>query len=182
MLRRRRSLALRTLQELEEMETTTMLRKHNSDFSPVPAGAPGLVLVARRQFTAGGTIFPVGSEVPVAALGKNFAAMLASHYVAYQPPGDKPLAKRRAAPPPVPPQKNPPVVVVSDLDGPLANWRATLRGMVEKCGGDSARAKDLLMANRAASELHAVAVRSWCDGEARRLNVVSVSPSLAGIF
>jgi hypothetical protein len=156
-----------------------MLRR-DEDPAAVNMPAEGWRLIARRQFQVNGQVVPVGAEVPVSALeGRNLAALLSGHFVSWQPPGNKPLAKARVLPAPKPEPPRPAVELIDDPD-PVASWRRSLESMTAKCGGNAALAKDLLLANRTAQELYKLACRSWADAEAKKRNTTSVSPSLGG--
>jgi len=151
-----------------------MRRRHDDGVPAVPPGA-GLVLVARREIRTSSKIFPVGSCVPVEALGRNFSALLSNHFVEFRPP-TKSLAKPRDLPaPPAPPQGNPKVEIVSDPDV-VVSWRKTLASMAEKTGGDFGRAHVLLMGDDKASEIYRRATRVDCLQRAKRQGVQSVSP------
>jgi len=165
----------RARRRFTKIEDETM-RRHDDSPVAVPPGA-GWRLVAKRRFQTATQIFDVGCAVEVAQLGKNFAALLGSHFVGWVPPSTLITVKAKPLPaPPAPAKGNPPVEIVHDADV-VASWRKTVSLMTDRCGGNAARARDLLLANPVASEIYLRATRVWCVAEAKRQGVVSVSPS-----
>jgi hypothetical protein len=145
----------------------------------VPEKSPGKgwVLIARRQITGGGKIYPTGSEVEIEHLGPNWRALLDAHYCEWRPIADRSsLPKSRDLAPAPPPSGKPEVKIIHDPDA-LASWRLTKAEMVRACDGNVARAEDLLMANRQAVHIYQVAVRIACTEEAKRRGLRSISPS-----
>lgn len=164
--------------EISVEEAQETMRKHGHEDSPIAAPGAGWRLVAKRQIQTTGKIYPVGAEVPVAALGKNYAALLSSHFVGWVPGGTEITVKaRKLPPPPARPKGNPAVQIVDVPNDPVASWKQTLQRMTALCDGDAGRADCLLMANEVASELFRRATRLWCIAEAKRQGVQSVSPS-----
>jgi hypothetical protein len=156
--------------------TTTEQEMNRRNEAPMAAPpSPGWRLIAKRRFQNATHVFDAGCSVEPAQLGKNFASMLTGHYVAWVPPNDATFKAPRDLPPPAPPQKPNPKVEIVHHDDVLESWRRTWRAMAEKCGGDAARAKDLLMAHDRGSELFRRATAVWVDREAARLGQISVS-------
>jgi hypothetical protein len=144
------------------------MRRMNEPAGSVAPPAPNWVLVCRRQFQAGGNLYPVGSVVDVADLGRNYRSLLSSGYCEWQPPRAlsvkaRPLPPAQAAAPP-----NPTVEIVHDADDVVLSWRRTLDAMTERCGGNRARAEDLLLLDNAGSELFRRATRVRAERENRR--------------
>jgi hypothetical protein len=151
----------------------TMLRND----TPASVPAADWVLVVKRQVTCGGKVHPVGCVIAPEVLGRNLQAFLSGHYVEWAPPGAaKPSARPRDLPAPAPAQSRPAVEIVSHAD-PVESWRLTKAAMAEKCSNDAARAEDILLRDRDGCALFLRATKVWCDGEAKRRGVVSVSPA-----
>jgi hypothetical protein len=167
-LMQKRTSARRQLRELE-----SIMRR--DDTASVPA--VGWELIVKRQITSGGKIYPVGCVIAPEVLGRNLQAFLSGHYVEWAPPGAaKPSARPRDLPPPAPEKPRPAVEIVSHAD-PVESWRLTKAAMAEKCSNDAARAEDILLRDRDGCALFLRATKVWCDGEAKRRGVVSVSPA-----
>jgi hypothetical protein len=119
----------------------------------------GWVLIAWRQISAGGIVYPCGSEVPAEALGRNLSALLSAHYCEWRPARSEVTAKPRTLPPPAPLQKpNPPAALVDDAD-PVVSWRKSVAAMATQLDDDHARARDLLLRDARGSELYTRAQR-----------------------
>jgi hypothetical protein len=167
---RRRSEAWKAV--LEQRRRKKQMRNNE----PVSAAPPakGWRMIAKRQFSAGGKVYPVGSAVPVEALGRNYQSFFSNHFVAWVPPSTKATAKPRALPPPEKPKPRPEVRLVLDSDDPVENWNASKKLMTKKCGGDAVLAADLLHGDAAGRDLFRLAVKVATAAEARRLGMVSV--------
>ena len=132
---------------------------------PVASSAPGkgMILVARRRFTAGNEVYQVGTPVEPAALGRNFQSFLNNRFVAWVPAPDKRALKAMPQPvelpKPAPAQKPNPRVVLSNAHDPVEAWRESLATMTGKCSGDRARATDILLRDERGSELYLRAQR-----------------------
>jgi hypothetical protein len=154
------------------------MRAARDEMVPVTLPGPGLQLTVRRQFTAGSVVYPAGSIISdIRVLGPGYSALMSGHYLEWRPGNSKPVAKARALPPPTPEKPRPAVEIIADPD-PVASWHRSLESMTEKCDGNAARAKDMLLAHREGSALYLRAQKVWCDGEAKRRGVVSVSPAI----
>jgi hypothetical protein len=144
------------------------------------APAAGWKLIARRRLTAGGTVYPAGSEILASECGRNIRALLDSGAIWWAPPSQPISAKPTTLPPQAKPQPKPTIEFVDIPDDPEASWRQTLALMTEKCGSHSA-AVDLLMSNSLARDLCKRATRAACAAEARKRRRVSISPSMIGL-
>jgi hypothetical protein len=166
--RRKRSYWKRRL----EREGIEMLRHE-----PVPMTPPaaGFVLVAKRQLRLDGAVYPCGSVVPVAALGKNYQAMLDARFICWSPPSTQPRPSARAAPPPAPPPSKPVPVFVDNANVYLA-WCESVKATMEKNAIGEVRAREVLQGSRAGRDFYLTAQRAGCVAEAKRLGRWSVSP------
>lgn len=152
------------------------MRKH--EMVPVTLPAAGLELRVCRQFQNGTHVFPVGSVIiDVGALGKNYTTLLAGHFLDWKPSDGKPPAQARTSPAPKAEPVRPAVALIDDPD-PVRAWKLSVQSMTEKCGNNAALARDLLLAHREGSALYLRAQKIWCDSEAKRRGVVSVSPGI----
>jgi hypothetical protein len=102
-------------------------------------------------------------------------ALLGSGYVAWAPPGSA-RTQPRDLPTPGAPKPKPVVQIVEDRD-PVTSWKLTKEAMTRLCDGNAAQAEDLLMMNPAARDLYRLAVKLACAAEAKRRNLISVSPN-----
>lgn len=126
----------------------------------VAAPHQGWVLIARRRIQSDHQIYDVGCEVPPAALGRNFQALLDARFVGWVPSNETSRAKppRRAAPPEPARRPNPPILIVADRDA-VTSWKKSVVQMTKLTGGDRVRARDLLLADDAGSRLFLKAAR-----------------------
>jgi hypothetical protein len=164
----------KTKAKARNMESETMRRHDETVVATLPRA--GLELTVRRTFVAGNVRYPVGSIVKdISVLGRGYASLMAGHFLEWRPGDGKAVAKAHTLPAPAPEKPRPAVEIIDDPD-PVASWRRTVALMTERCDGNQARAKDLLLAHREGSALFLRATKIWTDSEAKRRNVVSVSP------
>jgi hypothetical protein len=149
------------------------MRANNEPPTTAPAN---FVLVAKRELKLGGVLYPCGAQIPVSACGRNFEAMLNNRSIAWTLPSDRPTPTARVLPTSPPPVPKPKVEIILVGDDVVASRAATKAAMTEKCGGDSARALDLLMGDPGARDLWKCADRVECEREAQRRKVISISP------
>jgi hypothetical protein len=149
--------------------------------------AKGWRLIARRRFQAGMKLYDRGCEVDPNDLSKNFRAFFAAKpaYVEWIP-GGAALKQPRDLPPPEPPppdlnEKEIEAMIVR-TDDPVADWRRLVSAVAQKLDRNERWAASKISDTcRAARDLRLVATRVACAREARRRNVVSVTPNEAGM-
>ncbi len=114
----------------------------------------GWRLIVRRQFSTATEKFPVGSEVSADQLGRNFRVFLSGHFVEWQPPSGAAIVVKpvKLPPPPAPAGPNPKAEIIADDDAVIC-WRKSVSSLAATCGGDIAKAKDLLLLTASGSEL-----------------------------
>jgi hypothetical protein len=138
---------------------------------------PGWVLICKRQLVTRDKIYPVGSAVPLEAVAHRLQTLLDARFVYWTPPPDRQLAQPRDLPAQQPATQTRPttIEIISDSD-PVVSWKKTKEKMTEACGGDAARALDMLVATPAGAALFKLATQMATAAEARKQGRVSVEP------
>ena len=145
--------------------------------------AADMVLTVRRQITLSGKIFPVGSVVSLAELGRNTDALIGSHFVKWTPisqvkgsPGPRPVPKPEPAKVSVTAAEIDRLVAKHDTGGdPVAAWRALVGELAKRLGSPAAARDRLALHDRAAQlerraqRVHAEREASHSVGPARRV-------------
>jgi hypothetical protein len=141
----------------------------------------GWKLTARRQLVLGGRVYPCGCEVPTAALGKNFRALLEAHYVEWSPPMSGATAKSRAITPTPAAPKAPQVEIIAHSD-PVQSWKLSKAALAKALGGDVARAEDLLLKHPDGAALYKLATRLAAEAvRKQQRNRVSIGQETLGL-